>query len=208
MMRSALTFVLLAGLPTLTLAQGRPADVPRQIYGKVQVIDGTTLDFKDRGQIVRLAGYEAPRLEQTAISDGVEWPAGQVAKAWMILRTLKRDVNCAPVARDANKNLIAHCFVGETNLAATAIAEGIGYAFNYKNEPQVPAYFDIERKARGLGFGVWSSQELLPPWLYVAATPPEKKSDLQVPDTFEPGLPLPPPVAPDVPDPSKESNGG
>ncbi len=207
-MRSALTFVLLAGLPTLTLAQGRPADVPRQIYGKVQVIDGTTLDFKDRGQIVRLAGYEAPRLEQTAISDGVEWPAGQVAKAWMILRTLKRDVNCAPVARDANKNLIAHCFVGETNLAATAIAEGIGYAFNYKNEPQVPAYFDIERKARGLGFGVWSSQELLPPWLYVAATPPEKKSDLQVPDTFEPGLPLPPPVAPDVPDPSKESNGG
>lgn len=207
-MRSALTFVLLAGLPTLTLAQGRPADVPRQIYGKVQVIDGTTLDFKDRGQIVRLAGYEAPRLEQTAISDGVEWPAGQVAKAWMILRTLKRDVNCAPVARDANKNLIAHCFVGETNLAATAIAEGIGYAFNYKNEPQVPAYFDIERKARGLGFGVWSSQELLPPWLYVAATPPEKKSDLQVPETFEPGLPLPPPVAPDVPDPSKESNGG
>lgn len=207
-MRSALTLVLLAGLPTLTLAQGRPADVPRQIYGKVQVIDGTTLDFKDRGQIVRLAGYEAPRLEQTAISDGVEWPAGQVAKAWMILRTLKRDVNCAPVARDANKNLIAHCFVGETNLAATAIAEGIGYAFNYKNEPQVPAYFDIERKARGLGFGVWSSQELLPPWLYVAATPPEKKSDLQVPDTFEPGLPLPPPVAPDVPDPSKESNGG
>ncbi len=204
-MRSALTFALLAGLPTLSVAQSRPADVPRQIYGKVQVIDGTTLDFKDRGQIVRLAGYEAPRLEQTAISDGVEWPAGQVAKAWMILRTLKRDVNCAPVARDANKNLIAHCFVGETNLAATAIAEGIGYAFNYKNEPQVPAYFDIERKARGLGFGVWSSQDLLPPWLYVAAMPPEKKSELPPLDTFEPGLPLPPPVAPQ---PSKESNGG
>ncbi|TIV60200.1 MAG: nuclease [Mesorhizobium sp.] len=204
---SVIPLTFLAGVPNLSWAQSRPADVPRQIYGKVQVIDGTTLDFKDRSQIVRLAGYEAPRLEQTAVSDGVEWPAGQVAKAWMILRTLKRDVNCAPIARDANKNLVAHCFVGETNLAATAIAEGIGYAFNYKNEPQVPAYFDIERKARGLGFGVWSSQDLLPPWLYVA-TAQEKKPEGQAPDTFEPGLPLPPPVPPDARDPSKKSNGG
>lgn len=207
MRTTAITFALLAGLPTLSMAQSRPADVPRQIYGKVQVIDGTTIDFKDRGQIVRLAGYEAPRLEQTAISDGVEWPAGQVAKAWMILRTLKRDVNCAPVARDANKNLIAHCFVGETNLAATAIAEGIGYAFNYKNEPQVPAYFDIERKARGIGYGVWSSKDLLPPWLYIAATAPAKETQEQAPDT-DPGLPLPLPITPDIPASSTDSQGG
>lgn len=139
----------LAMVPTALLAQSRPADVPRQIYGKVQVVDATTFEFVKSRQIVRLAGYEAPRLEQTATSDGVEWPAGQVSRAWMILRTLGQNVNCAPVDRDTNKVLIAHCFVGETNLAATAIAEGIGYAFNYRNEPQVAAYFDIERKARG-----------------------------------------------------------
>ncbi|MFA1676868.1 thermonuclease family protein [Rhizobium mongolense] len=205
MRNTALAVSLILALPVTVLAQSRSPDVPRQIYGKVQVIDGTTLEFKDRRQIVRLAGYEASRIEQMASSDGIEWPAGQVARAWMILRTLKRDVNCAPIARDANKNLIAHCFVGETNLAATAIAEGIGYAFNYRNEPQVPAYFDIERKARGLGYGVWSSKDLLPPWLYVASPAEEKKAD-EAPDTY-PGLPLPPPVS-ETPTPPTTSQGG
>lgn len=197
---------LILVFPVTAPAQSRAPDVPRQIYGKVQVVDGTTLEFKERREMVRLAGYEAPRVEQMATSDGIEWPAGQVAKSWMILRTLKRDVNCAPIARDANKNYIAHCFVGETNLAATAIAEGIGYAFNYRNEPQVPAYFDIERKARGLGYGVWSSKDLLPPWLYVASPAEEKKRD-EAPDAY-PGLPLPPAVKPDTPQTQTTSQGG
>ena len=178
-----------------TTAQVRPADIPRQIYGKVQVVDATALEFRKSTQTVRLAGYEAPRLEQTAATDGVDWPVGQVSRAWMILRTLGQDVNCAPIARDANGVILAHCFVGETNLAATAIAEGIGYAFNYRGEPQVPAYFDIERKARGLGYGIWSSPDLLPPWLYAAST---ANGDKARDSSLEPGggLPLPLPVVP------------
>lgn len=178
-----------------TTAQVRQADIPRQIHGKVQVVDATTLEFRKGAETVRLAGYEAPRLEQTATSDGVDWPAGQVSRAWMILRTLGQDVNCAPIARDANGVILAHCFVGETNLAATAIAEGIGYAFNYRGEPQVPAYFDIERKARGLGYGVWSSPDLLPPWLYTASTANggKARASTSEPDT---SLPLHLPVIP------------
>lgn len=188
--------IVLALIPTGTLAQARPSDVPRQIYGKVQVIDGTTFEFVKTRQLIRLAGYEAPRLAQNATTEGVTWPVGQVSRAWMILRTLGQDVNCAPIGRDSNKNLIAHCFVGETNLAATAIAEGIGYAFNYRNEPQVPAYFDIERRARGLGFGIWSSPDLSPPWLYNASPEPGDLSDGPASATEE-GLPLPLPVTPD-----------
>ncbi len=178
-----------------TTAQVRPADIPRQIYGKVQVVDATTLEFRKSAQTVRLAGYEAPRLEQTAATDGVDWPVGQVSRAWMILRTLGQDVNCAPIARDANGVILAHCFVGETNLAATAIAEGIGYAFNYRGEPQVPAYFDIERKARGLGYGIWSSPDLLPPWLYTASTGNRGKARNSSLES-DSGLPLPLPVVP------------
>ena len=193
---ATISTIVLALIPTGTLAQARPSDVPRQIYGKVQVIDGTTFEFVKTRQLIRLAGYEAPRLAQNATTEGVTWPVGQVSRAWMILRTLGQDVNCAPIGRDTNKNLIAHCFVGETNLAATAIAEGIGYAFNYRNEPQVPAYFDIERRARGLGFGVWSSPDLSPPWLYKASPEPGEQSDGGAPATEE-GLPLPLPVTPD-----------
>lgn len=185
-----LSIMFLTMTVAATTAQVRPADIPRQIYGKVQVVDATTLEFRKSAQTVRLAGYEAPRLEQSATSDGVDWPAGQVSRAWMILRTLGQDVNCAPIARDANGVILAHCFVGETNLAATAIAEGIGYAFNYRGEPQVPAYFDIERKARGLGYGVWSSPDLVPPWLYTASTENGEKARASTSEP-ETGLPLP-----------------
>ncbi len=196
MKAAILTMILLALTPTGSLGQARQTDVPRQIYGKVRVVDGTTFEFIKSRQVVRLAGYEAPRLEQTATSEGVTWPAGQVSRAWMILRTLGQNVNCAPIGRDTSKVLIAHCFVGETNLAATAIAEGIGYAFNYRNEPQVPAYFDIERKARGLGFGVWSSPDLLPPWLYSASAGNDAQSD-RLSSEPDQSLPLPLPVTPD-----------
>jgi endonuclease YncB( thermonuclease family) len=201
------SILLLTMTATAAPGQNQPADIPRQLYGKVQVVDATTLEFRKSGQTVRLAGYEAPRLEQTARSDGVDWPAGQVSRAWMILRTLGQDVNCAPAARDAIGVILAHCFVGETNLAATAIAEGIGYAFNYRGEPQVPAYFDIERKARGLGFGVWSSSDLLPPWLYTASMANEKRSESQSLES-DTGLPLPLPVTPNNSLSPKDLHGG
>ena len=129
--------------------------LPKQIYGRVQVLDGSTIEFIKPRQIVRLAGYLAPRLDQLATTDSVEWPAGQVARAWLILRTLQHDVNCASVTTDANGTILAHCFVEETNLAATAIAEGIGYAFNFPGEPQVPliSISNVAHEAWVLVFG-------------------------------------------------------
>ncbi len=102
---ATITLIVLALIPTGTLAQARPTDVPRQIYGKVQVIDGTTFKFVKTRQLIRLAGYEAPRLAQNATTESVTWPVGQVSRAWMILQTLGQDVNCAPIGRDTNKNL-------------------------------------------------------------------------------------------------------
>lgn len=203
---SSLSAILLGLSVTNALAQGRAPDVPRQIYGKVQVLDAVTFEFVKSQQTVRLAAYEAPRLAQTAHSNDVDWPVGQVSRAWMILRTLGQDVNCAPIARNSNRMMIAHCFVGETNLAATAIAEGIGYAYNYPGEPHVPAYFDIERRARGLGYGVWSASDLTPPWLFDVAATPEKNAATRTP--LDTGLPLPLPVAPEDALPMKQAHGG
>lgn len=193
-------------LPSTSIAQSRSTDLPRQLYGRVQVVDSTTFEFVQNKQLVRLAGFEAPRIGQTANSNGVFWPAGEVSRAWMILRTLGQDVDCAPIRRARNGILIAHCFVGETNLAATAISEGIGYAFNYRDEPQVPAYFDIERRARGLGYGVWSSPDLPTPWLYSASL---EKTVMQYPEppNAEPGLPLPLPVVSKIDD-VNDAHGG
>ena len=168
--------------------------LPKQIYGRVQVLDGSTIEFIKPSKIVRLAGYLAPRLDQVATTDSVEWPPGQVARAWLILRTLQHDVNCASVTTDANGTILAHCFVEETNLAATAIAEGIGYAFNFPGEPQVPAYFDIERRARGLGFGIWSDPKLTPPWNLKPDEAAARATGSSSKETPAPGLPLPPPA--------------
>lgn len=165
-----------------TPSSGQSLSLPAQIHGRVRVVDGKTLTFMQQKETVRLAGYETPEPEQIADSDGVEWPAGQIARSWLVLRTLRRDVNCSPLQRDGNNVILAHCFVGEINLAAAAIAEGIGYAYHYPGEPAVPAYFDLERRARGLGFGVWSAKGLLPPWQYRA----EKSKPALAPSNIDP----------------------
>lgn len=186
---------LLAGAHQSAVAQesGKGKPLPEQLYGRVRVIDGKSLAFTEQKETVRLAGYEAPEIDQTATSDGIEWPVGQVSKSWLILRTLRRDVNCASLIRAGNNVIIAHCFVGDVNLAASAISDGIGYAYNYPNEPQVPAYFDLERKARGLGFGVWSAQGLLPPWRYRSEkSNPQAVWSLGDGETTLAPLPLPP----------------
>lgn len=191
------SIAIIAMVATASLASAQSsADgaLPKQIYGRVQVLDGSTIEFINPMKIVRLAGYLAPRLDQVATTESVEWPVGQVARAWLILRTLKHDVNCASVATDANGTILAHCFVQDTNLAATAIADGIGYAFNFPGEPQVPAYFDIERRARGLGFGIWSDPNLTAPWNYKADQPAAPVAGPTSTETLVSGLPLPPPA--------------
>jgi endonuclease YncB( thermonuclease family) len=198
------SIAIIAMVATASLASAQSsADgaMPKQIYGRVQVLDGSTIEFINPIKIVRLAGYLAPRLDQVATTESVEWPVGQVARAWLILRTLKHDVNCASVATDANGTILAHCFVQDTNLAATAIADGIGYAFNFPGEPQVPAYFDIERRARGLGFGVWSDPKLIPPWNYKPDQPAFPAVGSTSKEAPASGLPLlpPAPVSPDNP---------
>lgn len=196
-MKSVSSIAAVALLATIWPAQAQSTSdgtLPKQIYGRVQVLDGSTIEFIKPRKIVRFAGYLAPRLDQVASTDGVEWPAGQVARAWLILRTLKHYVNCASVATDANGTILAHCFVEETNLSATAIAEGIGYAFNFPGEPQVPAYFDIERRARGLGFGIWSDPKLPLPWNHQPDRPAVPLAGSTTTESLESGLPLPPPA--------------
>jgi endonuclease YncB( thermonuclease family) len=168
--------------------------LPYQLFGRVRVIDGRTIEFIREKTTVRIAGYEASELDQIATTDNFDWPAGQVARAWMILRTLRQDVNCAPLQYDSDGSVLAHCFVGDTNLAASAISEGIGYAFNYSGEPGVPAYFDLERRARGLGLGVWSAAGLAPPWQYRKAKAIRHDDQHVTADDPAGSLPLPPPT--------------
>lgn len=174
-------------------AQAVTRSLPYQLYGRVRVIDGRTIEFVNERITVRIAGYESSELDQIAVTDDVDWPVGQVARDWMILRTLRQDVNCAPLQYDGNGSVLAHCFVGDTNLAASAISEGVGYAFNYPGEPGVPAYFDLERRARGLGLGVWSAADLSPPWQYRQVNATRHDSRHNNADDPVGGLPLPPP---------------
>lgn len=164
---------VLAALLALSPAQGHsmvktPADpLPTQLYGEARIIDGKTLELPSVSETVRLLGYEAPELPQIATTNGIEWPAGEVARSWLILNTLQQVVNCQPVVRDRQGLILAHCFVGERNLALAGIEEGIGYSFSYPGEPRVPLYMEAERAARGIGRGIWSAK-LEPPWEFRA----------------------------------------
>ncbi len=211
LLRMALAAQLVASSGTLLLAQTRQATdpLPWQLYGKVRIIDGKSFEIPTMGETVRLLGYEAPELDQTAISDGIPWLAGEVARSWLVLNTLQRIVNCKPEQRDHAGRILAHCFVGNRNLALAGIEEGIGYAYSYPGEPRVPAYIDAERNARGIGLGIWSAK-LEPPWEFrarhmpvarpIEPPPPESVTiPLTLPsETADPAPALPPAaIAPD-----------
>src|SRR5688500_10955805 len=69
-MKEHLHHILLAcaiGASSPVLAQSSlDIMLPEQIYGRVQVLDGSTIEFLNPRQPVRIAGYLAPRLEQNA----------------------------------------------------------------------------------------------------------------------------------------------
>jgi endonuclease YncB( thermonuclease family) len=201
-------FVYAALLWTPAAAQmKKPTDaLPYQLYGAAQIIDGSSFIIPSMDETVRLLGYDAPDPAQIAVTNGIEWPAGEVARSWLIINTLSQVVNCKPMQRDAFGRVLAHCFVGARNLALAAIQEGIGFSYSYPGEPRVPLYVDAERSARGIGRGVWSGRIEAPAEYRARVNPPrvarpqaEPTGPVTIPLTLPPDQPDPAPALPPNP---------
>jgi endonuclease YncB( thermonuclease family) len=126
------------------------------LKGEARARDGDSLLIGK--QEVRLFGIDAPELHQKCLrADGRTWPCGRKARDRLgeLLRGGK--VRCRPLEKDRYGRDVAVCLVGETDVAAVLVREGLATAFG----PASP-YRREEALARKEGRGIWQGP-FLPP---------------------------------------------
>ncbi len=153
--RTALVWAgLLAGgtaLATVSLSSslfGRAQPGPERIEAdasQVAVVDGETLRLS--GQVVRLAGVEAPSR-----GDHCRNGADCGGAATSMLASLVRDrrIDCRLNGRDGMGRPFAACDAGGQDLSRALVASGWARA-----QSGSPALADLELRARRQGSGLW-----------------------------------------------------
>lgn len=65
------------------------------------------------------------RDRQKAKLDGIAWPCGVVAAAWLVSNTLSRTVECRPTRLLKDGGYWAQCFAGSYDIEAEGLRSGM-----------------------------------------------------------------------------------
>lgn len=144
---------------TLFLAVSAPVTARAlTIEGPARVVDGDTLDIA--GQKVRLLDVDAFETAQTCNGQ----PCGQQATTFVQSLVRDRDVTCRGDETDKYHRLLAHCYVGSTDVGGSVVINGLGVAYRAYST----AYVALEQAARDAKRGVWAKGTPQMPWDYRA----------------------------------------
>lgn len=151
--RLAVWLVATAAVTTIVYLAG-PADPPagdQMLVGRARAVDGDTLAL---GAIrIRLAGIDAPELNQTCGEATDPWPCGADA-ADRLAALVGRDVSCQPQDRDRWGRVVAVCRTGDVDLGAEMVRDGLALATG--------RYGTIAADARAAGRGIWAGPFVAP----------------------------------------------
>ncbi|AGF74923.1 nuclease (SNase-like) [Bartonella australis AUST/NH1] len=135
--------------------------------GFIQVTSGssfkmiTPVDEPWRKRImrrVRLYGVESCEPRQFAVYNGIKWPCGSVATAWLVTKTLNQNVVCQ-TAKVVNQIHYAQCLVSGVDIARLGLSEGMMIlSLDQKDFPSPSQYKQTEYSAKIAGVGIWSSE--------------------------------------------------
>ncbi|WP_425277470.1 nuclease [Bartonella queenslandensis] len=135
--------------------------------GAVQVTSGvtfkmiTSVDDGWRTRIVRnirLYGVETCETRQFASRNGIKWPCGAFVTAWLVSKTLDKNVTCRQ-ARVIQQIHYAQCFVDGIDLARLGLSEGLMVLTkDQDNFPSPADYKNLQSAAQKAQNGLWSSQ--------------------------------------------------
>lgn len=149
-------FICSSGLPTAAQVNG-------QISGSARVIDGDTIAIGETK--IRMEGIDAPETQQECLdARGRDWACGRTAKFRLERLLAAKQVRCAGNAKDDYGRLIATCFVGDVDINAQMVRDGMAWAF----VKYISTYVGQETKARASKRGVFVVVNQ-PPWEYRAA---------------------------------------
>lgn len=150
-------------LPVLLLvALAFPANA-EVVSGPAYAVDGDTLVLN--GKHVRLAGIDAPELDQSCQRDGQAWACGEEAKRQLDSMIAGQTVYCQEDGVDQYGRLLGTCSAKRMNLNASMVEYGWATAYRAYSDD----YLAQEHRARSAKAGIWASQFALPEHHRVAA---------------------------------------
>lgn len=159
------------GVPLLTLSGGmegalvdRPAldtaanpqpQVPvgqegAWISGMPNVVDGDSIGLN--GMLIRLAGIDAPEVDQICYRGNIPHRCGIDARSWLAATIEDTRLDCRVHYPDGAQRLVATCWSNRREVGAMAIQQG--WALVWAGAPS--PYRGMEEAARQVGVGVWA----------------------------------------------------
>jgi endonuclease YncB( thermonuclease family) len=158
-MRSLLTSAAIIIVLACHCTETTAAEV---LVGPARVVDGDTIELG--AARVRLEGIDAPEAKQTCINArGRQWDCGRAASRELQQLVAKREVRCEADAKDDYGRLLGTCSVGDLDLNAQMIRNGLAWAFAKYSS----TYVGVEKEARQARRGVFEVANL-PPWEFRA----------------------------------------
>jgi len=122
MLRICTAFVLML-LPNLAMALAA-AD----FSGRVQVIDGDTIDVGDVR--VRIHGIDAPENDQHCRSEqGIDWACGRWVNDQVRQRLQGQIAHCVQVDIDKYSRVVATCSVAGEDIGRALVSDGLAFAY-------------------------------------------------------------------------------
>ncbi|PIT69229.1 nuclease [Bartonella tribocorum] len=135
--------------------------------GAIQVTSGVTfkmITLVDEGwrkkivRNIRLYGVETCETRQFASRNGIKWPCGAFVTAWLVSKTIDKNVTCRQ-ARVIQQVHYAQCFVDGVDLARLGLIEGLMVLTkDQHNFPSPADYKNLQLTAQKAQNGLWSSQ--------------------------------------------------
>ena len=127
------------------------------INGFPRVIDGDTLEVTS--QKIRIHGIDTPERKQFCVSDGEEWPCGELATRHLIKMISRQEVQCIERDKDRYGRIIGKCTTGGKDIGSEMVRVGLALAYRkYSTD-----YIHEEEIARKNAVGMWAG-EFVPPW--------------------------------------------
>ncbi|WP_420864901.1 nuclease [Bartonella schoenbuchensis] len=133
--------------------------------GAIQVTSGVTfkmitpVDEIWRKRIIRrvqLYGVESCEPRQFALRNGVQWPCGFFVTAWLVSKTIDKNVTCKQ-ARVVKQIHYAQCFVDGVDIASLGLSEGMMLLpKDQHNFPSPAHYKELQFSAQKAKIGLWS----------------------------------------------------
>lgn len=117
--------------------------------GVASVIDGDTLEI--HGERIRLFGIDACESRQLCEdASGHPYRCGQQAALALADHIGSRTVRCEGKTRDRYGRLVAICYLGDEDLDAWMVSQGLALAFRKYSTLYVPQEEDAQAAKRGL----------------------------------------------------------